>query len=59
MIERSVGDLKMRKFEGRFRVTRDEERVERVGLRLRETSEWRYAGRLELSVLYVRERTLY
>ena len=23
------------------------------------TSEWRYAGRLELSVLYVRERTIY
>ena len=38
-------------------MTREEERVERV--RFRVTREWRYAGRLELSVLYVRERTLY
>ena len=43
-------------FEGRFRVTREEERVEREWFRL--TSEWRYAGRLELRVLYVRESTL-
>jgi len=34
-----------------------EERVERAWLRV--TSEWRNAGRLVLSVLYVRERTLY
>ena len=35
---------------------REEERVEREWFRV--TSELRYAGRLELSVLYVRERTL-
>ena len=35
-------------------MTREEEQVEREWFRL--TSEWRYAGRLELSVLYVRER---
>ena len=37
-------------------MTREEERVERI--RFRVTSEWRYAGRLELSVLFiVREGT--
>ena len=41
----------------RLRHRRNMIRVERV--RLRETSELRYAGRLKLSVLYVRERTLY
>ena len=34
-------------------MAREEERVERAWFRV--TSEWRYAGRLELSVLYVRE----
>jgi hypothetical protein len=44
-------------FEGRFRVTRQEKLVEREWFRV--TSEWKYAGRLELSVLYVREGTLH
>ena len=38
-------------------MTREEERVDLE--RFRVTSEWRYAGRLELSVLHVRVRTLY
>ena len=42
-------------FEGRFRVTKEKEQVGREWFTV--TSEWRYAGRLELRVLYVEERT--
>jgi hypothetical protein len=58
-IKRSLCDLKSKRigFEGRFRVTRQEKLVEREWFRV--TSEWKYAGRLELSVLYVREGTLH
>ena len=53
-IERSLGDLTMRRecLEGQFRVTREEERVERP------RCECRLAEQLELSATYVIERTV-
>ena len=47
----------LNKFEGRFTVTREEGQVEREWFTVK--SERRYAGRLELRVLYVGEKTSY